>query len=407
MAPPTADPAAARASRSGPAWTWWVSLPRRALRVSRPLAFDLADGHYLSAFPAVAAWATPVAAAAGLAFGAFTLGYERAFSESLTLVLVGTLLGYLATHLGLVFVGAFALGDFLLGQRTWRMEGRFFEQGLLEEGLVAGILRIRLPMLAGYLVLAALVVLLPKLVRGLLSDLPGATSLPEAAAFVVAGLLSLILVFVGVRLWAEAAAVLVRPLYTWQDLRVDPAAVAPLQERGGWVVWTAVLTTLARIGAVAGVWRSPSLRRRLQGTERGLAEPTAETVSPWSDRVPSLARAVVAAATITLMLAGLVESVVVAALLFGEFVVLRLLAAGVIPPRLDAWRSLVARVPILARLAVALLVVETVRDLFASQDDRTFTRLAVYVLVSVAVVYLLVPGPPRPDGGPATGGPPR
>jgi len=57
-------------------------------------------------------------------------------------------------------------------------------------------------------------------------------------------------------------------------------------------------------------------------------------------------------------------------------------------------------VPALLRLAVALLVADTLRRAFVPESDVSFTRLALYVAVSVVVLYLLLPGAPAAAGPP-------
>lgn len=144
--------------------------------------------------------------------GALTLGYDRVFTESVWIVLIVTLAGFFATHLGLAFAIGFAVGDFLVGQRQWTLD-RF---GITGNDLLAGLLRVRLPLLIGYAILAAVAVYLPRLARALIADIPRIERLPKEATFAVVGLLNLIVVAVAARLWAEASAVLVRPLFTWQ-----------------------------------------------------------------------------------------------------------------------------------------------------------------------------------------------
>jgi hypothetical protein len=368
-----------------------------AVRVNRGLGFALADGHFLAAAPSVARWAPPALFGVGLAGGALTLGYARVFSEALWIVLVAAAAGFLATQLGAAFVAGFAAGDFLVGQRVWNVSA-FFASGPLDDGLLAGLLRVRLPMLIGYALLAALAVYLPRLARLLIADIPRVENLPKPAAFGVALALNGLVVAVAVRLWAESSAVLVRPLFTWQGQRVSTVAVAVLQVRASWVVVVALLATVGRAALLWWVYGERARIERVVAVEEAVAQGPGHT--PWTERAGPVPTALGAAALTTLVLAGVVESIWVAVALFAVFATLRLLREGLIPPRLDGWKRTAARIPILIRLAVALLVVDTVRRLFVDAGDQTFTPLALSLALSVAVLYLLLPGAPAAPGGP-------
>lgn len=374
---------------SRPGRFWWLWLPRAAARVSRGLAFTLADGHFLAVVPRAGTWSPLALGLAGFVGGAFTLGYERVFSEALWIVLLAAATGFLATGLGLAFTVGFAAGDFLVGQRVWTLT-RF--GGLLDEGLLAGILRVRLPMLIGYALLAALAAYLPRLARMLIADVPKTERLPRPLAFAIALVLNLLIVAVTTRLWAESSAVLVRPLFTWRFDQPTAAAVSTLQERSSWVIAVAVLAAAGRFALLW--WISGDARRteRLREVEDAVAHGPGST--PWFERAGPVVPSIVAAAFTTFVLAGVIETWWVAAVLFGVFLALRLLREGLIPPRLHGWKHTAAQVPVLIRLAVALLVVDTLRRAFVDESDPTFTRLALYIAVSVIVLYLLLPGAP-------------
>lgn len=383
---------------------WWVRVPAAAVRVSRGLGFALADGHFLTASPRVAALAPSVLAIVGLAAGATTLGYDRAFTEALWVMIVAALAGHVAGGLGAAFVGGFAIGDFVLGQRAWTH--RTFGGGILDDGLVAGLLRVRLPLLIGYALLAVLAVWLPRIARALLSDIPRVGRLPRQAAFGIAALANVVIVGIGVRLWAEASAVLIRPLFTWQGGQPTSAAVTPLQEHGDLLVGLAIVATIARFAMLW--WASDTSERadRVARTERDLARGPGAT--PWLERPGPLVSSVVAAAATTLLLAGVLERWWIAGVMFAVFLALRLLRADVLPLRLEPWRRVVVNVPVLLRLAVALLVVDQIRRAFVDEFAPTFTQLALYLTGAVVVLFLLLPGAPaapRPSTADAGRGP--
>lgn len=372
---------------------WQVRLPRRAARLSRGLAFCMADGHFLAAVPPAATWAPPALCAVGFAGGATTFGYERVFSEALWIVLLAAAAGFLATQLGVAFVGGFALGDFFVGQQVWRVPS--VGDGALTDGLLAGLLRIRLPMLIGYALLAGLAVYLPRLARRLIADIPRVGNLPGPVALRSALGLNLLVVAVATLLWAESSALLVRPLFTWQGRSPSTVAVATLQVRATWVVIVALLATAGRCALLYWVYGDRRRAERLVAVEAAVAQGPGTT--PWLERAGPVAGAVGAAASTTLVLAGVIETWWVAVVLFAVFVALRCVREGMVLAQLEAWKQTTARVPVLARLAVALLAVDTLRRVFADAGDATFNRLALSLAVSVVALYLLLPGAPADD----------
>ena len=327
-------PSALRTRLGDLSWLWWVRLPRQASRLPGASGSLVADGHFLAAYPVLGATATPVAAGCGLGLGAVTIGYARSFSESLTLMLVAVFLGFLATQLGAAFMVGFVSGDFLIGQPKWIFNS-IAADGLLDDGVLAGLLRLRLPMLIGYLVLGLVVVLLPVLVRVLVAGLPGLYRLPNWLVFAVVAALSAGLAYVAVLLWTGGAPVLVRPLYTWSsnvsiqgniaagDLTVPVAGIEPLQRDGGAIAAMAAVASVLRSGLTLLTWREPWLHARTAKVESALAEPIEAAIpagrfGPWK-------AAVLAAVLSTMLLAGMMAVWWVAAVLFVDF---RLFAAN-------------------------------------------------------------------------------
>lgn len=253
-------------------------------------------------------------------------------------------------------------------------------------------------MLLGYALLAGLAVYLPRLARLLIADVPKTERLPRDAAFGIGLVLNALVVAVAVRLWAESSAVLVRPLFTWQSDQPTVEAVATLQERSAWVVAAALLATAGRFALLRWVYADRARSERVAGVEESVAAGPGTT--PLLERAGAVPRSIGAALLTTFVLAGVIERWWVAGVLFAVFLGLRLLRAGLIVPRLDGWRRTAERVPVLLRLAVALLVVDTLRRAFVDEYDMTFTRLALYLAVSVVVLFLLLPGTPTRPAAP-------
>lgn len=143
--------------------------------MSSGLGAGLLDGHFLVAVPALAFLATPVAAAAGLLVGSQRLGYDRVFTESTALIIAFVFLGTAAAQLGLAAATGFVLGDALIARPDWTLEPpeqalrRFPLDSLdrLDKGLLGELVHERLPLLVGYLLLFALVLVVPAAARAL------------------------------------------------------------------------------------------------------------------------------------------------------------------------------------------------------------------------------------------------
>lgn len=342
----------------------------------------------------MATLATPLAAALGLIFGASSGGYDRVYTESLVILLLGCLLGFLSTNLGLSFVVAFAFGDFFIAETRWTTD--LLDSGAFAgSGVLAALLRIRLPMLLGYLLLAALCVYIPRIARLLVADIPQTTRLPKAPAFAIASLLNLIVVAIAVRLWAEATAVLIRPLFVWQFQPPTTDAISPLQNQAMWLVLAAIVATAARFAILWSIYASTEQTQRLLEVERSLAVPGPSGREP--KRLPPVAVAILGAGLSTLSMAGLVDNWLLSVFAFAIFVTLYLIKSDATPISINGWKKVAARVPVLVRLVLGFLILANLRDSFAGEYDADFDRLALYVLGSIVLLFALLPGPPRPQ----------
>ena len=325
-----------RQRRASPA-LWFVGLPRLVARRTRPLAYLLADGHFLVAQPWLAAVATPASLLLGLVWGALTLDYDRVFSESLPLILVACIFGFLSTNLGIAFVTGFALGDFLIGETRWSVEFSAHPEVFANEGLLAALVRIRAPMLIGYLLMFVLAVYIPRLARLLILDIPQTTRLPKNYALAVGSLLNVIVVAVSVRFWAEAAAVLMRPLFTWRFQDPTVAAAYALQMQSGWIVLGAISATCTyRFAVIWAAYLSPPSTQLIMAAENDLARAVPSQKKP--KRAGKVTAALVAAAISTAALSGLFDNWLIPVVAFAVFCTLHLLRKGIIPVPMEWWR---------------------------------------------------------------------
>jgi hypothetical protein len=386
----------------------WVRLPAAAARVSSGLAETMLDGSGALAIPALAMLVVPLAAAAGFAVGALHLTFETAFTESVLLMAAFAAVGIFSAHAGMWLLIAFAIGDFVLFHADWSTTPGAF--GFGEQGtLLTHLAEVRVPLVIEYGVLSLLVVGIPLSVKGLLGRLrfPGRLG-PDGQlrlALAAGGALTAALVF----LWTQAAALLIRPLFTFTGSSPTDAAIVPLQRDGLVVVIVATVVALVRVAIQQrGVPPGPAAARM----DRLEAELAARRMRgrPLLARVPVTIRAVARAGWATLLLSGLyfewADALIMGLILLG----FTLARAGVVRLPLGRWPEIAAQLPVLLRLGLAFAIVFLIGNLTIDliTGSETFRPLVVITGVSLAVFFLLIPPAPprRPAAARATGSSP-
>ncbi|MBW3615848.1 MAG: hypothetical protein KY439_11155 [Actinobacteria bacterium] len=386
---------------------WWVGLPLVCRRLSASLFAYLLDGVWIFAFRPLAAVATPVAAVAGVVVGATTAGYSVAPFESVLLVSLVVVVGTFSAHLGLALVTGLAVGDFFLVGRDWTIEPTSSfglptgSPGLLDEGLVGALARERLPLVIGYALLAVVAVGIPALVKGLLAQLPVPSRWPTGVqvGLSVAGHAGLTYFFVD--FWVIATPVLIRPMWVWpldqvSTRSVSLALVQPLQGNGSVVVALAVAASLARMAVQWHVALDRRRAARMSALQERLRR-WAGVPSP-PGRIRRLGRVVWRTAAGTLLLAGMLatwaDAVVLATVLF----VAGLVQLGVVPVPMGEWPVTAARIPLLVRMAGALvfvrLLVQPLAERLVDPGAATFRTFLVMCVLAMLVFMALLPAPP-------------
>lgn len=385
----------------------WVRWPRTVIRRLPGLWGTAGDGHFLCGIPPLAVLAPVLAFVAGLAVGAGQLGFDEVYTESIPLMAGAIALGVFSAQLGALAVAGFALGELLLADRALRLAGPgpfgFGDDEPFASGTVGELTRVWLPLLVSYLLLAAVVIVLPRTARMLVAAVGRWRRVPPALAWPLASGLYATVVWVGIRTWAAAAPILVRPRYTWLDLLPTVDAIAPLQERGSELVAAGVVAALARQLLIGLTMVPNSLQQRVRWAES--TGPTEGSVGPRRARpLQRMAADVAAAALATLALAGVLEHAWVWVLSFVVMVTVRMLRSGVVASGpVDRWKAVVDRVPAAVRLGVLWLLARLVTDALSNGTIGSYTGVAVFVLGGVVTVFLVFPGSPshhRPDGRP-------
>jgi hypothetical protein len=373
-----------------------VTLPRLLARRFVGLSAIAADGHVLVAVPL--AGVLPLAALLGGGFvGAAHPGFEATFTESLALMLVALAIGTVSTQLGALAVLGFAVGDFFIDHAQWTSEPSLGfgsdQSGLLSSPLLANLIVVRVPLLIQYALLAALAVGVPLGARGLAGSVAQRLRLPEGVHFVVTTALVAVTAFVLGRLWAAAAPLVIRPVFTWTvDAGINQGviptgAIAPIQDNVQHIARIAALAVLAR---AALVWVLSRARpERIRRAEAAILAPIeGQRVRPGALR--TVIQALLAALLAVALVAGLIDDLWAAAVLAVAFFAAGLARRGLVPVPTRRWRSVVERIPILVRYGATLLVMNGVAKAVIASSLNTSEDSLQFLIWPVAGAALLM-----------------
>ena len=362
---------------------WWIRLPHMARRLSVQALLVLVDGLFISVWPRVATVLSPLALILGLLFGAFHPFFRVVFSESWPVLILAVLLGVFSGHLGAMFLVGFAFGDFFLFHTDWTFPG----------GLFQNLLRVRVPLLIEYGLLAFMTTGISLATKTLLMQLRPPQRLPRQTrvALAVVGHLGLTLLLV--YLWMQVVPILIRPVFTWPGGGPSVEAMEKLQFRGWVLLVVAGLASLGRSGLLQLVNRTPDLSAALE--ERELQLNDGAPVVPASATIPLPASVALTSIWATLMLSGMLEA-------WWQGLILLIVIAGVrlararlvVPGALMPWARQVARFPLPLRLAVGILLTTLLsRIALAPLLVRTnsFWPILFLTVLALLIFYVLDP----------------
>lgn len=387
----------------GASTLWWVRLPRLGARLSSALGYTLLDGLWAGTVRLLGALATPALFAAGLWIGWQHPGFETVPSESLALLVVFVVVGVAGAQLGAALLGGFAIGSFFLAERAWAFTAREVAGHDWWGGEVgAHLLRVRLPLLISFGVLATVLVKLPLGSKALARALVPGDRAPLALRIAIALVAQVAFTAVAVYLWALAAPVLLRPVWSWVGDLPTVAAMQPLQEDAATLARVGALAAAARLALQAALVGVAPLAARASVLEAELREPLAK--APLYDRLPAGVRALVTAGLTTVLLAGLCSTWTDAALAFGAVAFFQLARTGALPLPISPWVQAMNRIPVLLRFAAGILVVYLVGQWFLPDRVRSaedFRPQLVFLLIGLAIFFVLIPGTGRARRAPA------
>jgi hypothetical protein len=365
---------------------WWIRVPLAVRRLgARPLLV-LVDGLAVAVWPRVAAFLSPLVLFLGLLLGGLHPGFDQVFSQSWIVLLPAVLLGVFSGHLGAFFLVGYAFGDFFLWHTEWTFRGSFLQN----------LLRVRIPLLIQYGLLAFMTTGVPLATKTLLVQLRPPSTLPRPVrrALAVAG--HLVLTLLLVYLWIQIVPILIRPVFTWTGGGPPVDAMEILQQRSWPLLLVAGVASLARMGLQTVVAAGAEERAALEALEERLQ--AAPPVTAVAARLPLPVLMAGTAVWSTLMLAGMLEAWWDGLLLGAVIVGLQVARAGIIGAPLRPWAQFVSRIPVPLRLAAGIVVVAVLsRVALGTLMARTnsFRPILLVTILALLVFYLLDPLHPQ------------
>ena len=378
----------------------WVNWPLRVQRRFSSTRGVAGDGHQLALFPPLAVVAMIVVSVGFFAAGMFGLGFERVYSESL--LLMGSLiaLGAFSGQLGLVGLIAFAIGDFVIGHRTWAASASLGSESLIEQ-----MVRARVPLIISYLLLSVAVVVIPRLGKNIALGIGQWRRVPTDLAWLIATPVVVVVSWLGLRTWAAMAPTLMRPYFVWQGGAPTVEAIEVFQSQTSRLVAVGVAATVVRQMVNALFIYIPVLGSRLAAMEsdarRRIADVSGASLQPGATtRSARLASDVVSALTASLVMAGILETRWLWLVAFGVFLVVRLLRSGTVGfGLLDRWKAIADRVPVVVRLGCMWLGAALYHTLLTNEAIGSYRAMAFVVMAGVVVAFVIFPGQPTGDDG--------
>jgi hypothetical protein len=379
----------------------WVTQPLRLQRRYSSLRGVVGDWHGLALVPGVAV-AAVIAVVVGFGMvGAFGLGFEQVYSESLLLMATLIALGAFSGQLGVLGLVSFSLGDFFIGNRVWTSP---FSSASLPEQLI----RLRLPLIISYLLLAVAVIVIPRLGKNIALGIGQWRRIPSDLAWLVSTPVVVLVSWLGLRTWASLAPTLMRPYFVWRGGQPTVEAIQVFQVETSQLVAAGVAATVLRQIVNALFIYLPPLAARLSALEARAHHALAGESGPISPREPTTASRwwadVLSALVASLVLSGILETRLVWIGYFAAFLVVRLLRSGTIRfGLLNQWKMVAAKVPVVARLGSMWLAAAVYRTLLTNQAIGSYRAMSFVVMAGVVVAFLIFPGQPYAPKEPEQG----
>lgn len=357
---------------------WWLRLPRIAGRVWRPLAALMADGISLTAWPPVAALAPLFALAIGFFMAWPYLKSGDTFASSMLVMGLMLAVAYVAIALSVwVWLGYVVADTFLVAHPLPHYA--WFER----------LMRVRGSLLVSYLLLAALLIGLPLAAQALSALVVSGLRPGGRPRKIIVIILQPLLQGAMVYSWAQAAPILIAPVFTWRNLTVPAAITAPLHDRGWVLAILAVIICAGRSFTASWAGAQPEVKERIAGLKQTLA-----ALPRRPSQRPTWAAAITRAGLITLTLSGLFAGWL-DAVICCVFLTLLGIAQSDWINQLRSWTRMVSYIPVIVRLLLGLAIGTVLGRLILvhSQPQVSYRPLLFCLAVTMTAVALLLPKP--------------
>lgn len=370
----------------------WVTIPLRIQRRYTSTRGIVGDGYQIALIPPLGLASMIIVPIAYFLIGAFGIGYQEIYSESLVFMGSIILLGAFSGQLGLVALLSFSVADFALAHRQWTYG---------QTNLIEGLIRNRMPLVISYLLLGVAVLLIPRIGKNIVLGIGRWRRLSVDVAWLITTPIVLIVSWIGLRTWAALSPTLIRPYFVWRGDLPTVDAIEVFQNRAEALVACGVAATLARQLLVGLCIFVPWLSRRLRAMEnRGYEhlskDDRLDAPSPPT-RAGLLFGDLASSLLATIVLSGILETRLLWFSFFAVFLVIRLLRSGTVRiPALEAWKGIANRIPVVVRLGIVWLSAIVYRSVLSNNAIGSYRSMAFIVLAGVVVGFLIFPGQPRP-----------
>ncbi|MCB9009428.1 MAG: hypothetical protein H6656_19055 [Ardenticatenaceae bacterium] len=359
---------------------WWVQLPLALGRISKLFLTVMTDGLYLTVWPLWAAFLPIFSFGLGLLAGWFRFGGSELFSQSIGILFLAIILGYISTQLGFLFVLGYAIIDFFI-----------YDNPVIRYTDFLTTVQIRVALLLLYIALLGLAVFVPLTVKLFRNQVSALFSRSGDLIFIIDSITGIVSAGLLTFIYVQAIPMLVRPLYTWQGQVPPINAIEFLQTSPLALATGAVFIVILRL-----FWEYGSTAVAPDVIE-SYGDIIQDKVQPdlW-EKLPQLVQLALRIILNIIILAGLIDSLINFFILLLALISLELIR-HILPKLLPIWGTILTQVPEIIRLAIVFTAVFFINALFLEGriSGSSFTPLLWAFLIGYFLVALVFPTTPK------------
>jgi hypothetical protein len=374
---------------------WWLTLPKKASSISNWLAIVITDGYFLLTFEnKLQTWLSPLSILLGVLIGALRPGYDFIPVEVYYLFLGFLFLGMLSSHLGLMLLTGFAIGDLITTEEIFLSNDINLQVrailAKIHEYLIFGIAMVHIPVLSKQIIAGMVQSVIPLLHKRI------NTTFARWTFFSFISLVHLIITGCLLAMWSQAMVLLIRAVYVNIITGGTPTVKVVRLFQYDWhlIVIAGIIATFFRIiGQWFGVVSNPA------GEKSEVYEKKASEFlykQGLIDVLPRWISAILKGLLLTFLLWGAFQDWIEINIFFASAVILYLVHGYI--GNLSIWPAWVLKLwnrPEWVRLIIALVSSFIVfkyllKELYSSANP-TFWAILITTLVSLGIFSLLLP----------------